>query len=234
MSSPITKILSTQKAAKTDLNAVPNLKPFNIITVYGVPGKSFMASTAGNIFIHDGNVPNRREKHYQIGSDNSAQFSVYYTGTQSSTLTAENYTDIVSIIPDEPDEIYQQTVNVTFGNYYQSDAAEVFTAYNYTTDAPADGVTHCSVYLQTDASLLNIHNGMKSIRVNVNNGAVIDGYDEHATYADIPVRDDGTTVINITSTTPGQVIVKLNAPYSQAPDDSTHFTISFIDVSGVV
>lgn len=93
---------------------------------------------------------------------------------------------------------------------------------NNTTGAPADGITPCSFYLKTAASLRDI---ITVVRVNVSGSAIIDGYGTNK--ADITLHSDHSAEINIINTRSGEVDVELSLPESSGSINRKE--ISFIN-----
>lgn len=219
MNNGISSVIITENAAKSDLTNYPNLNPQNIVTIYGLPGNKFYATTSIGAFIADDNVD---VDQITLTLDEAGKGN-FYVRSPFEHKNIENSEEFSAVLMIYPQEDINKVISfpLIFGNYRQSDEAIVFTAYNYTTGAPADGKTPCSIYLFIDRE----HNGdINQIRVRVNNNALIDGYNKD--WADIPLKEDGSATVNVTSNTVGKVNVWLTAPDSDS-GDKVNFVLSF-------
>lgn len=219
----ITNVIATSNAAPLDLKDLPNLKPENIITVYGTPGGSFVASVTAEAKIEKSGIL-RDQATFDITDSGEACFTV------CSPLTSKKISanDISAILTFElgkdgeygpPDNI--PLVPVVFLNYQESEQAIEFIAYNYTTGAPADGKTPCTVYLMVDRK----PNDVSKVRIHVDNGAVINGY-YHDT-ADVTLDSDGSATIEITNNNEGKTSVTLTSAPFASDNDRVNFDIFF-------
>ncbi|ETS30993.1 hypothetical protein BB987_16140 [Photorhabdus temperata] len=219
MNNSISSVIITENAAKSDLTDYPNLNPKNIVTIYGLPGYKFYATTSIGAFIVDDNV-DVDQITLTLDETGKGHFYVRSPFEHKNIENSEEFSAFVMIYPQE-DINKVISFPLIFGNYRQSDEAIVFTAYNYTTGAPADGKTPCSIYLFIDREN---NDDINQIRIKVNNNALIDGYNKD--WADIPLKEDGSATVNVTSNTVGKVNVWLTAPDSDS-GDKVSFVLSF-------
>ncbi|WP_289994016.1 hypothetical protein [Photorhabdus laumondii] len=219
MNNGISSVIITENAAISDLTDYPNLNPKNIVTVYGLPGYKFYATTSAGASIVDDNI-NVDQIILTLDEVGKGHFYVRSPFEHKNIKNSEEFSALLMIAPQE-DINKVISFPLIFGNYRQSDEAIVFTAYNYTTGAPADGETPCSIYLFIDRE----HNDdINQIRIRVNNNALIDGYNKG--WADIPLKEDGSATVNVISNTVGKVNVWLTAPDSDS-GDKVNFVLSF-------
>ncbi|WP_387489941.1 hypothetical protein [Photorhabdus sp. RM96S] len=219
MNNGISSVIITENAAMSDLTDYPNLNPQNIVTLYGLPGHKFYATTSIGAFIVDDNI-NLDQIILTLDETGKGHFYVRSPFEHKNIKNSEEFSAFVVIAPQE-DINKVMSFPLTFGNYRQSDEAIVFTAYNYTTGAPADGNTPCSIYLFIDRKN---NDDINQIRIKVNNNALIDGYNKD--WADIPLKEDGSATVNVVSNTVGKVNVWLTAPDSDS-GDRVNFVLSF-------
>ncbi|WP_434525058.1 hypothetical protein [Photorhabdus asymbiotica] len=211
MNNGISSVIITENAAKSDLTNYPNLNPQNIVTIYGLPGHKFYATTSIGASIVDDNV----DVDQIILTLDDAGKGHFYVRSPFEHKNIENSEEFSAVLMIYPQEDINKVISfpLIFGNYRQSDEAIVFTAYNYTTGAPADGKTPCSIYLFIDREN---NDDINKIRIRVNNNAIIDGYNKD--WADIPLKEDGSATVNVTSNTVSRVNVWLTAPDSDSGD----------------
>jgi len=219
----ITNVIATSNAAPLDLKNLPNLNPENIVTVYGTKGSSFVASVTAEAKIEKDGIL-RDQAEFDIADSGDVSFTV------CSPLPAKKIfsNDISATLSFElgkqgeygaPDNI--PLTPLVFMNYQESEKAIEFIAYNYTTGAPADGKTPCTVYLMVDRK----PNDVSKVRIHVDNGALIKGY-YHDT-ADIPLGADGSATIEITNVNDGKVSVILTSAPFASDNDQVNFDIFF-------
>lgn len=116
-------------------------------------------------------------------------FSIY------SYVTGSTNVDIYQTnIPDNRIATSTQFSDYTLGN-------GAFLAYNYTTSAPANLLTPCSIYVMINKAL---YPGITSVRIEVDSQAQIVGYPD-TQMADVLVGGDGDAEINIISSVAGIV-----------------------------
>ncbi|CAQ84625.1 MULTISPECIES: hypothetical protein [Photorhabdus] len=211
MNNSISSVIITENAAKSDLTNYPNLNPKNIVTIYGLPGHKFYATTSIGASIVDGNID---VDQITLTLDETGK-GHFYVRSPFEHKNIENSEEFSAVLMISPQEDINKIISfpLIFGNYRQSDEAIVFTAYNYTTGAPADGKTPCSIYLFIDRKN---NDDINQIRIRVNNNALIDCYNKD--WADIPLKEDGSATVNVTSNTVGKVNVWLTAPDSDSGD----------------
>ncbi|KAA1179712.1 hypothetical protein [Photorhabdus heterorhabditis] len=219
MNNGISSVIITENAAISDLTDYPNLNPKNIVTLYGLPGYKFYATTSIGASIVDDNI-DVDQITLTLDETGAGHFYVRSPFEHKNIENSEEFSAFVMISPQE-DMNKVISFPLIFGNYRQSDEAIVFTAYNYTTGAPADGKTPCSIYLFIDREN---NDDINQIRIRVNNNAVIEGYNKD--WADIPLKEDGSATVNVTSNTAGKVNVWLTAPDSDS-GDTVNFVLSF-------
>lgn len=219
----ITNIIATSNAAPLDLKNLPNLKPANIVTVYGTPGSSFVASvTAEAQIVKDG--ISLSQQTFDIADSGEISFTVCLP-LAAKKIFSNNISAILSFELGKqgeygpPDNI--SPLPLVFLNYQESEKAIEFIAYNYTTGAPADGKTPCTVYLMVDRK----PNNVCMVRIHVDNGAMIKGY--YNGTADIPLGADGSATVEISNVNDGKTSVILTSAPFASDNDKVNFDIFF-------
>jgi hypothetical protein len=122
------------------------------------------------------------------------------------------------------------TATPTFQAYFDANEnnhiTEHFVGYNYTTNAPADNYTPCSVYVKVDATKYG------GVLVVVDGSATIAGTDNlQSTTVDL--QEDGTAAIMIIDDTAETVNVRLSLPHAPSTDALGAFQVTFCEVPAI-
>ncbi|MBA4823865.1 hypothetical protein H2241_23435 [Pantoea ananatis] len=187
-------IISTG-AANTDYEAI-HLNPFNQGVVKGPPGATVILSAVGDAIFDESGTGT-----YQFILNESAEGSF-------KVRSAEQGNDIISAeIMSNPGVTVQQIIR--FGPYFKGIGNIQY--LNYSTGAPANGVTPCSIYLKA-AEVSGPGATITRVRVSVSGNAIIDGYHSHS--ADILLNSDKSAEIDIINSVAETVNVELSLPES--------------------
>lgn len=232
MTTSTTQAIATQNAAPVDSVNLKDLRPMNTVIIYGIPGDNITVDTTSSSYIYQKGIDNLQSTSLQLDTEGIGRVFIYSPAISDPDKNQKDFASFAVVRADSDDNLI--TVPLVFGGYSESAQASVFVAYNFTTRAPADGETACSVYLMADpGTLAPDSNGQKYIRIKVDHGAFIVGHEEHhGQWADIPLSDDtGCATIHVTNTTVGKVNVTLTAPDSWTNDEA-RFAIHFLSIPG--
>ncbi len=197
-------IISTG-AANTDYEAI-HLNPFNHGVVKGPPGSTVILSVVGDAVFDESGTGT-----YQFILNESAESSF-------KVRSAEQGNDIISAeIMCNPSVTVHQVVR--FGPYFKGIGNIQY--LNYSTNAPANGITPCSIYLKT-AELSGPGATITRVRVSVSGNAIIDGY--HSNSADILLNSDKSAEIDIINSVSETVDVELSLPESSGSINRLYLT----------
>lgn len=193
-SSGLSMIISTG-AANTDYDTI-HLHPYNQGVVKGPAGATAILSVVGDaVFDETG----RGIYQPVLNESGESRFKLRSVVQGTSEISAEAMSN--------PGVGVSQFVR--FGAYTKGNGNIQY--LNYSTGAPANGETPCSVYLKT-AQSSGLHAEITRVRVTVSGSAVIDGYSGQS--ADILLNSDKSAEIDIKNTVAETVRVELSLPES--------------------
>lgn len=202
-------INATQGAPVRNSVSLPYLNPSNTVSVFGRPGLSVTASVTENATIN-GTVITSTVVTLDVNGMGS--FEVYMNQDNYKTTTVSIYSPFAT----EP----LVTTEMVFSRYRIG--AGGLDGYGFTTGAPTDGKTPCSVYMFAEV-------GARSIAVSVTGSALINGWTQSL---NIPVHQDGTATLNIVNQYAETVRVTLCVPGRSA--DPLIFDIVFVSFPEVL
>lgn len=190
----LSMIISTG-AANTDYDAI-HLYPYNQGVVKGPAGATVILLIVGNAVFDESGTSSYQPVLNQSGESSFKLRSAVQSNSEISAEVASN-----------PGVSVQQFVR--FDAYTKGNGNIQY--LNYSTGAPANGVTPCSVYLKT-AKTSGLRAEITQVRVTVSGSAVIDGYSAQS--ADILLNSDKSAEIDIINTVAETVNVELSLPES--------------------
>lgn len=179
-------------AANLDYAAI-NVEPFNQGVLVGKPTAFVTVAVSEPAFIY--------ESHSAQYSFYLDQYGLGFFKVYSPTQTMISLTAFDNA---RPDEAVSDTM--TFGPYKLGN--ENIEAINFTTNAPANGRTQNSIYLQTRPQAGGVY--ITHVNVTVNGHAIIAGYTTQT--ATIALNADNSAAIDITDTYVERVTVSLRLP----------------------
>ncbi|WP_277973316.1 hypothetical protein [Pantoea agglomerans] len=193
-STGLSMIISTG-AANTDYDAI-HLYPFNQGVIKGPAGETVILSAVGDAVFDESGAGT-----YQpvLNESGESSFKLRSAVQSNSEISAEAMSN--------PGVSVQQIVR--FDAYTKGNGNIQY--LNYSTGAPANGVTPCSVYLKTARSS-GLRAEITRVRVTVSGSAVIDGYSGQS--ADILLNSDNSAEIDIINSVAEIVSVELSLPES--------------------
>ncbi|MFP1852154.1 hypothetical protein [Lonsdalea quercina] len=190
----LSMIISTG-AVNTDYNAV-HLYPYNQGVVKGQAGSTVVLSAVGNAVFNE-------------SGSSTYQPILNQNGESSFKLrsSVQNNVEVTAEALNNPGVSVRQVVR--FGSYTQGNGNIQY--LNYSTGAPANGITPCSIYLKT-AQSSGLRTEITQVRVSVTGSATIDGYFTNT--ADILLNSDKSCEIDIINSIAENVDVVLSLPES--------------------
>lgn len=224
--SAVHKCIITQNAAPSDITNYPNLNPSNIVTVYGTPGIPLIASVSGNVyFLDDHGTKGSSSIPFSCDEDGEASFRIQAPLSSMIEMNFDLSASLTISSLDGSSPIL--TYPLIFLGYMESTLAIEFIAYNYTTGAPGDNKTPCSIYLLVDRE----RNGVDHVTITVDVPVQIVGRKTTCVgkknYADIPLLSDGSATIDLVCAKKNTYHVQLTAT---SDGDNVDFDISFLDI----
>lgn len=189
------KIMISTGAANTDYDAI-HLYPFNQGVVKGPIGATVILSAVGEAVFDESGTGTYQSVLNESGEVN---FKLRSTTQGNSEISAEAMSS--------PGVSVSQLVR--FGPYVKGNGNINY--LNYSTGAPANGITPCSVYLKM-AQSSDFRVEITYVRVSVNGTATIDGYSGQS--ADILLNADKSVEIDIINSVAETVNVELSLPES--------------------
>lgn len=193
-SSGLSMIISTG-AVNTDYDAI-HLYPFNQGSIRGPAGATVILSVVGKAVFDESGTGTYQPVLNESGQSSFKLRSAVQGNAEVSAEAASN-----------PGSSIQQIVR--FGAYTKGNGNIQY--LNYSTGAPANGLTPCSVYLKT-AQSSGLRAEITRVRVTVSGSAVIDGYSGQS--ADILLNSDKSAEIDIINSVAETVNVELSLPES--------------------
>ncbi|EPY7113967.1 hypothetical protein ACXEHT_004841 [Klebsiella variicola] len=193
-SSDLSMVISTG-AANTDYDAI-HLYPFNQGVVKGPAGATVILSVVGDAVFDESGSGTYQPVLNESGQSSFKLRSAVQGNAEVSAEAASN-----------PGVTVQQLVR--FGAYTKGNGNIQY--LNYSTGAPANGLTPCSVYLKT-AQSSGLRAEITQVRVTVSGSALIDGYSGQS--ADILLNSDKSAEIDIINSVAETVSVELSLPES--------------------
>ncbi|WP_158784756.1 hypothetical protein [Pantoea sp. BAV 3049] len=195
-------ITVTQGAANTDYAAI-NLYPFNYGVIRGQAGESVTLAVSEPTLFSPSGLSVINDK---LDEEGLLYFKIYSTSQGVSEITAYN---------NSTKSVSEESV---FGPYSKGNGK--LKSINYSTLAPDNGVTPCSIYLKTDNDA-----AITKVRVRLLNGsAVISGYGTST--ADILLNPDFSAEIDIVNKVSEIVNIELSLP--EASGSITYVSCSFV------
>lgn len=193
-STGLSMIISTG-AANTDDDSI-HLHPYNQGMVKGPAGATVILSVMGDAIFDESGTGTYQPVLNESGESSFKLRSALQSNSEISAEAASN-----------PGVSAQQLVR--FGAYRRGNGNIQY--LNYSTGAPANGITPCSVYLKT-AQSSGLRAEITRVRVTVSGSAVIDGYSGQS--ADIQLNSDCSAEIDIVNTVAETLSVELSLPES--------------------
>lgn len=188
----------------------PHLRPCNHGTIFGPPGWPVTASVTTGAVIAEATGKDPTTYQTILDKDGLAHFRVSSQTESLITVVASSAT-LAGASP---------VANMTFDEYYDGSAG--IEGYNYSTHAPSDGVTPCSICAVVVASLKT-----DELTVTVDGGARIKNADpENPQTRDVPLNDDGSASVDITDTTAETVNVTMFVRGQPGPP--VKFSLQFV------
>lgn len=206
------KIYSSTDAANIDTESI-SVNPYNHGIIVGKPGETVTLSvTQGAEF-------------YESGA-NIYDVTLNRDGMSNFKLSANRQGLFYIAARDKNNpEIIAGQCAVNFKPYYYEN--ELIPYVNYSTGAPADGITPCTIYLMTtDVAKFSNNTKINVVRVSVDGNAKIVGYNGQS--ADISLHADQSTEIYIVSNSPGSITVTITLP--QSTGTPVRLPLSFVKV----
>lgn len=202
---------TTYGAAKFDSD-YKYLRPYNILSIYG-GGGDFVFVTVDNGAMIDERDANHGT--FQLDYNGQEHLHIYMPSDSANSET--------SITVTSASYRGEQGTSMQFFDPKRSQEDHVIWGYTYTTQAPADGKTPCSVYVSANTE---DYPQLKTIRVTVDGTAIIDTFFQNQ--ADVPLAADGSMTANIINLASGTVKVELSYPDISSGATET-FHVVFVD-----
>ncbi|WP_052130869.1 hypothetical protein [Erwinia typographi] len=185
-------ITVTKGSSNTDYSAI-HVYPFNYGLVKGKAGKDITITTSNEVLFSPegistitGRIDDNGLLYFKLYSSYQGEFDVVAYETNSVNVEVRGWTN--------------------FSPYYRGNGN--IHAINYSTGAPCDGITPCSIYLKATPG-----NNISLVRVRILNGsAMIVGYGGQI--ADILLNDDFSAEVNIVNSSSEVVNIELSLPES--------------------
>lgn len=225
-----------------------SLKPCNWVKVDGPAGHTMNCNLSSGGEIIGLNDPNDGSQLPSIlyGGDGTS----YGTGPYLPTLDENGFTWFLvrgenPSLPHAASELLVVTVNVTdenddsntatkyptFQDYSdanpQNDPNQHLVGYDYTTGAPADGVTPCCLYVQADSASW----GVVRVTVTAGSATVVGSPPEHPHWNDVNLQSDGCATILLVDTNAESVKFTIGLPKAPGTDQLGPFTLDFLSFS---
>ncbi|MFM0229469.1 hypothetical protein [Paraburkholderia sediminicola] len=226
------QLTTTQNAAYTSSD-LPDMSPCNWATVYGPEGHTADCSvgSGGEIWSPDGKTsygtgPYSPTLEFDPDVKHGlARFRI--TAKDSTFAAAEKLLAVTVFAQDRQDPSNQAPAgSATFQEFYDGGDTH-FVGYNYTSGAPNDGVTPCSVYMQVDPEV-DGKDRITYVLVTVDGHATIKNADpQYPQWRKVPLSSDGCATVDILDKTVEVVNVTLGLPQSPDSDSIGPFQIGF-------
>lgn len=199
-------MLISTGAANTDYDAI-HLYPFNQGVLRGPAGATIILSAVGDAVFNESGTSTYRPV---LNESGESSFKLRSAVQSNSEISAE--------VMSNPGVSVQQLIR--FGAYVKGNGNIQY--INYSTGAPSNGLTPCSVYLKATQSS-GARAEMTRVRVVVSGSAVIDGYSGQS--ADILLNTDKSAEIDVINSVAEIVNVELSLPESSG--SINRFTLVF-------
>lgn len=198
-----TELFVSTGAANTDINAI-HVRPFNQGIAKAAPGTTLQLSVTGLARFEES-----QSDIYELIIDESG-FSSFRLFSPNQEVVQVNAYPVL-----DPAKSVSQSV--IFGPYRKGEGKIMYV--NNSTDAPANNLTPCSIYLKTTTE------GITRVKVAVTGNASINGYGSKT--ADIILNDDCSAEIDIINSVAERVEVEVSLPESSGSD--MKFYILFVE-----
>ncbi|WP_323840311.1 hypothetical protein [Photorhabdus africana] len=197
-------MISISEGAPMVSNEYPRINPKNLAVVYGPPGKRLSASVESGSIVEGGGAK------YQFAPNS---FGLAYFHLQSEVAGSFRCT-----VSAEDGSITPGVSQAVFSEW--RDGGNIISAYAFTSEVPADGMSVCSGYVIVDRT---VYSG-KRLLVRTDGSAIISGYGDNERELQVAISKDGCTTFHITNTKAEKNNVIISLPDT---DKSIQFSINF-------
>ncbi|MBR8058417.1 hypothetical protein [Burkholderia dolosa] len=216
--------------------AFPEVKPYNVISVYGERGRAIDANAQGGAKFLEGNPSDPTHVgNYQLDENGRADLHLYFDYTDGHSRRIANL-DSATVTVGYSNDLGDQTkpLQPVFSPYQRESTNTVILGFANTSEAPANGdstmPTPCTVYVCVDTAMYKNVTSVRFAITNAEQGKVWidDGSGQKPTWIDSPLaQGTSSTSVDILSNTAQKAwTVEIS---TQAPFDSAHVTVKFVE-----
>lgn len=236
------QVITTNGAPWQDTEHYPLLLPYDLIVVYGPPGKQIVANVIAKTaqFLEAQDAQDRSHAQGQIGEApqgstlGSATFHLYMDSSNLPPAKVLNLAATEVTVADAQNaNDYIGGLSVQFMPYRRLATNTVILGYGSNSGAPADGQTFGSVYIAVDTHDIDKKDRYVTVQLVNPVDAWIDGFGDKKPVHKIPLNMNkdgtaGTATANILASTPQRGLrIRISTP---APQDYVDLKMDFVSV----
>lgn len=225
------------------------INPCNWVKVYGPPGETIDCTVSYGLemigvpdpgdttqlpsILYPGNGQSYGSDTYSPAL-NEAGFTWFLVRAKQSTVSQATSELLVGTVYADVHKDPNNSIAKmpTFGLYLDgnpnNDPTVHFEGYNYTTGAPADGLTPCCIYVQADDDPSKSGGVVRvEIKDKTSSAAIVGAPTAHPLWLDVALESDGTAAILIVDAKAEAVPFTIGLPYAEGTNLLGPFTMYF-------